>query len=215
MAERKPPATRQSLVRARRRLTQVDRGRELLSRKREALVTELFALATPATNTRDRIEERARAAYRALLDALAIHGAETLRAIGWPERALELELRDAASWGVPIAEIERMPVLRRTASARGTSPASTGAETMRAAAEFEALVELLVEAAPRETTIRRLGDALLATSRRVNALDQRVAPALSRQIAGIQGNLDEREREERSRLKHLLRHSSRRPAPES
>ena len=207
MAERKPPATRQSLVRARRRLAQVDRGRELLSKKREALVAELFALATPATSTRDRIEERARTAYRMLLDALAIHGAEGLRAIGWPERSLTLELRDAASWGVPIAEIEQMPVLRRTASARGTSPASTGPETIRAAGEFEALVELLVEAAPRETTIRRLGDALLATSRRVNALDQRVAPALSRQIASVQSNLDEREREERSRLKHLLKKS--------
>jgi V/A-type H+-transporting ATPase subunit D len=204
MADKRPPATRQNLVRARRRLAQVDRGRALLSKKREALVAELFALATPATSTRDRIEEQSRTAYRALVDALAIHGAEGLRAIGWPERKLELELSDAASWGVPIAEIQRMPVVRRTASARGTSPASTGEETMRAAAELEVLLELLIEAAPRETTIRRLGDALLATSRRVNALDQRVAPALRRQITAAEGNLDEREREERSRLKHLM-----------
>ena len=190
MAESRAAATRSNLVRARRRLLQVDRGRDLLSRKREALVMELFALATPATSTRDRIEERARAAYRALLPALAEHGAEGLRAIAWPDRKLELELRDALSWGVPIAEIVQMPVLRRTATGRGAPPSSTGSAAAEAAFEFEALVELLVEAAPRETTIRRLGEALLATSQRVNALDQRVAPRLSREIARIQSKCE-------------------------
>ena len=37
------------------------------------------------------------------------------------------------------------------------------------------------------------------------SLDQRIAPRLAREIARIQSSLDEREREERSRLKHLVR----------
>ena len=76
---------------------------------------------------------------------------------------------------------------------------------MRAATEFERLTELLLDAAPREMLIRRLGEALSQTSRQVNTLERRVAPELRRDMAGVRRTLDEREREERLRLKHLLR----------
>ena len=71
MSVRSVPPTRSGLVRASAQLGRVQKGRELLNRKREALITELFKSARPALNARQEVEERAGEAYRALLHALA------------------------------------------------------------------------------------------------------------------------------------------------
>jgi vacuolar-type H+-ATPase subunit D/Vma8 len=51
--------------------------------------------------------------------------------------------------------------------------------------------------------LRRLGEALAQTSRQVNTLERRLAPALRAAVTGIRRTLDEREREERLRLQRL------------
>lgn len=197
--------TRMNLIRAARRLAQVGRGVDLLRRKREALVSELFRLARPAADARAQIERATQQAYPALLGALAAHGLAGLRPLGWPARDVMLEMEPGSVWGIAISTIVRRPALARTLAARGTAPGSTGPATVRAAAEFEHLAELLLDAAPREMLMRRLGDALSQTSRQVNTLERRVAPELRLDMVGVRRVLEEREREERRRLKHLLR----------
>ena len=197
--------TRMALIRAARRLEQVGKGVELLRRKREALVGELFRLARPAALARAQIAEGTRRAYPALLGALAAHGLAGLRALGWPARDVTLEIEPRSVWGIAASTIVRRPPLARTLGARGTAPGTTGPRTVRAATEFERLAELLLDAAPREMLIRRLGGALSQTSRQVNMLERRVAPDLRAEMVGVRRALEEREREERLRLKHLLR----------
>lgn len=202
--------TRTNFIRAARRLERVRRGVELLRRKREALVTELFKLARPAADARAQIEEGTRRAYPALLAALATHGLAGLRALSWPTREVSVDIEPGSVWGIAVSTIVRRPTLTRTLDARGTAPALTGLATVRAATEFERLTEVLLDAAPREMLIRRLGDALSQTSRQVNTLERRVAPELTAQMAVVRGALEEREREERLRLKHLLRSAGQR-----
>ncbi len=108
-------------------------------------------------------------------------------------------------WGIVVSRIEGRPEVARTLGARGVAPQLAGLAAVQAAGEFEQLVALLLEAAPREALIRRLGDALAQTSRQVHTLERRVAPQLEGQIASVQRTLDERERDERLRLKHLQR----------
>lgn len=199
------PATRSNLLRARRRLDRVRGGAELLSRKRRALVAELFELVSPAADARVRLSERAASAYPALLEALAQMGSAELRALGWPSREIEVELRAVQVWGLAVAEISDHSTVRRTPAARGTSPAATGPAAVTAADEFEAFVELLLDAASREALVRRLGRALAQTSRQLNTLEQRLAPGLEAQITSISRTLDEREREEHARLKRLIK----------
>jgi V/A-type H+-transporting ATPase subunit D len=194
-----------NLLRAARRLVRVRKGVELLRRKREALVTELFKLARPAADARARIGNETQRAYPALLRALAIHGHAGLRALGWPGRELSVEVEPGSVWGIAVSAVLSRPTLARTLPARGTAPGPTGPAAATAAARFEALVELLLEAAPREMLLRRLGEALSQTSRQVNTLEQRLAPGLEGQMSRVRGALDEREREERLRLRHLLR----------
>jgi V/A-type H+/Na+-transporting ATPase subunit D len=201
--------TRLNLIRAERRLERVRRGAALLRRKREALVSELFKLARPAADARRQIEDGSRRGYELLLRALALHGRAGLRALAWPERDLEVEIESAQVWGVPVASIVSRPPLTRTLGARGNSPGTAGPTVVGAAAEFERLTELLLDAATREMLIRRLGEALSQTSRQVHTLERRVAPSLLGQMGSVRRTLEEREREEHLRLRHLSRRRER------
>ena len=67
------------------------------------------------------------------------------------------------------------------------------------------MIELLLDAASTELLLRRLAEALRRTSRQVNTLENRVAPGLSGEIHRVRALLEEREREDHTRLKHLLR----------
>ena len=73
-----------------------------------------------------------------------------------------------------------------------------------AAREFETLMEQLIDAAPQEHALRRLGQALSRTTRLVNTLEQRVAINLAADLAAIRRTLSEREREEHLRIKRLI-----------
>lgn len=199
------PATRQGLLGAVRRHERVAHGMALLRKKREALVVELFRAARPAVDARTTIDTQNRAAYEALLPALARLGAEGIEAAGWPTRDLSVDVRATSVWGVPVAEITSHTPVLRAADARTLTPAGVGSDALAAAEEFERLVEVLLESAPREALLRNLGEAVARTSRQVNVLERRLAPALEVTVASIRQGLEEREREERIRVSILLK----------
>jgi len=199
------PPTRSNLIRHRRRLERVRKGIDLLTRKRQALVADLFRVAAPAIEARSRVEASAGRAYPALVRAVGAHGLGGLDAMGWPARAVEVELTVSESWGVASGAVQRLTPVRRTVEARGQAPPMTGPAAAAAADEFEQMVELLLDAASTELLLRRLADALRRTSRQVNTLENRVAPGLSAEIHRVRALLEEREREDHTRLKHLLR----------
>jgi len=201
--------TRLELLRVRRRLARVREGADLLRRKREALVRELLRHARPAVDERERIGDAAAAAYPALVDALAAEGATGVSAAAEPLRDVTVEMRSTQVWGLTVGSVAEPPLFTRTLEARGTAPGPTNPATIEAAAAFERLVELLVEAAPREMLMRKLGQAVAQTSRQVRALERRVEPALAGAVAQMTHLLDEREREEHLRLRRFL--SSSRP----
>jgi H(+)-transporting ATP synthase subunit D len=198
------PPTRSALVLGQRRAARLVKGAQLLRRKREALVTELLRLARPASEARARIAERTDLACRVLLRALSVHGRSGLRALGWPLRELFMEIRTSQVWGVTVHEVASRDPVRRSLAARGTSPGSAAPATL-AAEEFEILADLLLDAAPRELVLRRLGAALAQTTRQVNTLEHRVTPALEARLGAIRRALEEREREEHTRLVWLIR----------
>ncbi len=202
------PPTRSALVLGHRRAARFAKGAQLLRRKREALVTELLRLARPVSAARTRIAEQTDAACRVLLRALAAHDRGGLRAMAWPQRELSLEIQAARVWGVTVHELVRRDPVRRTLAARGTFP-GTATNAALAADEFEVLADLLLDAAPRELVLRRLGAALAQTTRQVNTLEQRVTPALEARLDAIGRALEEREREEHTRLIWLTRNSRR------
>lgn len=200
--------TRLNLLRSRRRLERVREGADLLRRKREALVRELLRHARPAVDERERIGHAAAAAYPALVDGLAERGSTDLLATAEPVRDVGIGMRSTQVWGLAVGSVSEAPTVERTLEARGTAPGPTSPATIEAAQAFETLTQLLLEAAPREMLLRRLGQAVAQTSRQVRALERRVEPALTSAVSTMTNLLDEREREEHMRLRHFLRRRS-------
>ncbi len=205
MSARSVPPTRSGLVRASAQLGRVQKGRELLNRKREALITELFKSARPALNARQDVEKRAGEAYVALLHALAARGRASLESDAWPGREITVELEHKQIWGISVPSVASHSPILRTLTGRDTAAASIGPAAAQTATEFEHLVELVLEALPKEQLVRRLGDALAKATRQVNTLQLRVEPALTSELSALKRMLEERERDERSRLRHVLR----------
>ena len=209
MSARSVPPTRSGLLRAGAQLNRVRKGRELLNRKREALITELFRSARPALDARRQVEERASLAYRALLEALAVRGESALETYAWPDREVEVELEHRQVWGIAVPSIVSHTPIQRTLTARETAAPGVGPAAAQTATEFEMLVELVLAALPKEQLVRRLGVALSKATRQVNTLQLRVEPTLASELSSLKRRREERERDERSRLRHVLRRRER------
>lgn len=204
--------TRLNLLRSRKRLARVREGAALLRRKREALVRELLSHARPAVDARERIGRAASLAYPALVEALAQEGSQSVRAAAEPLRDVRVTMESAHLWGLSVGSVRESPRVERTLEARGSAPGPTSAATIDAADAFETLTQLLLDAAPREMLLRRLGESVAQTSRQVRALESRVEPTLETVVSRITTLLDEREREDHVRLRRFLsdRRSARR-----
>jgi V/A-type H+-transporting ATPase subunit D len=203
------PSTRANWLRTRRELHRVERGATLTRRKREALVAELFRSARPALDARRRLAEVSADAVDVLLEALAVHGLSGLESLGAGATEPRIEMRPASVWGIPVSEIVSRPPLRRTVEARGAAPALVGPSATEAAARYEHLAELLIDAGPAEQRLERLSAAVAAATRRLRVLEQGLMPQLAAQVARVRHDLDEREREERVRLRLVTAKRSR------
>ena len=142
-------------------------------------------------------------AYDALIAAFAAHGRHGVRALAWPSRSVEVQIQSAQVWGIAVSDIVSRAPVQRMIDARGLSPGTAGAATTDAARRFEMLSERLLDVAAAEQRLIRIGDAVADASRHLRTLEQRVAPALMTQISVLKRALQEREREEYLRLKHL------------
>jgi len=83
------------------------------------------------------------------------------------------------------------------------------------AEKFEVMLDGLIDYAGKETRLRRVGEEIQKTSRRVNALEQVRLPNLSEQVAYIRQTLDERAREDLFRLKKVKKKIERKKARRS
>jgi vacuolar-type H+-ATPase subunit D/Vma8 len=175
-----------------------------LKRKRQSLVEELFARARTAVTSREGIDAQARRAWRSLWLALSASGNSGLIPLGWPTREIDVDLRTVELWDIRATELMNRPPLVRSLAARAVVPGPGDAASQDAAREFERLLEQLVDAAPQEHAMRRLGESLSRTTQLVNTLEQRVAVRLAADLAAIRRTLNEREREEHLRIKRLI-----------
>jgi len=182
-----------------------EQGHELLEAKRSALMREFNRVGAEGLRRMDLLDECAAAAARALARAVAVDGPETvasaaLAAAG--EVSTPMRLRRVA--GVDLVDTEPEPAARPLA-ARGYAPVASTARIDRAAAAHEAVVDLLLRAAVAERTLRRLADEIAATTRRMNALEHVVVPRLAHERDRIELVLEEREREDATRVRQAKR----------
>jgi V/A-type H+/Na+-transporting ATPase subunit D len=200
--------TRTELLTRRAQIQLARQGAELLRGKREALVREFLSELQRFVDARDALRRKLSDAKQALMRALATDGPEAVASAGLAcRRPIELESRTRNIWGIRVAEVRSDYAPGETAE---RAFAATGASVRieEAAEGFDAALELILRVAPLDRKLGRLAEEIRATSRRVNALEQRLLPTLASQVRYIRGVLDQREREDVVRLKHLKKKRS-------
>lgn len=197
------PTTRMGLLEVRARRGVAGRGARLLRAKREVLASELWKLVQDVLEGRARLDEALRGAVKALELARALDGEEELASLALPAaRAVPLAVTVRRVWGVPTPVVGSPP-LARAVDQRGSAATSWGPAGAAAARRHEEALEVLLTIASRELHLTRLGDEIQETSRRINALEQLVLPALAADVTRIAAALDERDREDAVRLKRF------------
>jgi len=205
-------ATRTELLARRARVDLATRGRDLLKDKRAALMKEFGHLSASVVEVVEELGRHAAESRRALVDAVSADGAETvgsaaLAASG--EVATRLSARSVA--GVRVVDLEHEPVVRPR-TGRGYDLLTSTPHTDAAAAGFERQLDRLLDVAATELSLRRLAAEITRTTRRVNALEHVVIPRLESERDAIQAVLDERELEDRVRLRRARAAGRRREA---
>lgn len=197
------PTTRMGLLDVRGRRAVARRGARLLRAKREVLASEIWKMMRDVLEGRTRLDQVLREAVKGLGLAQALDGREALESLALSagrEVSLQVTLRKV--WGMATPTVSAPPLVR-AADGRGSSPTSWGLSGAEAARRHEEALEVLLGIATREIHLTRLGEEIQETSRRVNALEQLLLPALAREAARIEEALDERDREDAVRLKRL------------
>ncbi len=195
--------TRMALLQRRGQLKLAQQGRDLLEQKREALMREFMATADVAMQESRQLDAAAAEGVRALALARAIDGPAEVRSAALASTGdVQIEVTGTRVMGVPVPKIESRSVRRRLLD-RGYSLVSTSARIDDVADAFENEVNLIVLVATSEKRLQRLGSEIRSTSRRVNALDNRLIPDMKLEIRLISQRLAERELEDSFRLKRV------------
>ncbi len=199
-------ATRSELLARRAQIALATQGRDVLKEKREQLMEEFRKTADIVLAGGGALEEAAAVGRRALAVAEANDGVEVVAAAALARSPdVLIESHGTTVMGVRIADLRYKP-LGRGRTARGYEMSTTSPRVDRVAEQFEAELSLLLELATSELRLRRLVVEIGETTRRVNALESVVIPRLERERLQIQAVLDERERQDRFRLKRFSAH---------
>jgi V/A-type H+-transporting ATPase subunit D len=208
MAEQINP-TRMNLLAKRSQIRLARQGADLLNRKKDALLREFFDLVGAVYELRVRLTEALRREMTEAVVAEAVHGSHELAsAAAAAEADLHVKLTPRNLWGVRIVDLEH-DYQPRDLLARSASPRGTALAVDEVAAGFERIVRDMLDLAPRELRLRRMGEDIRRTNRRINALEQQLIPRLEAQARYIHQVLEERARDDVIRLKRLKQKKAR------
>jgi V/A-type H+-transporting ATPase subunit D len=177
------------------------RGVNLLQKKRDALVQEFFNLVQAALEARRQLNEAGREAHMALILAKSFDGPQAVE-------ILSLSVPGVSNVRVELENIWGTRVPDLTADwppGAVVSPLFVGGQTLVAQAAFRKLGRALLRVSNTESRLRRIGEEIKKTARRVNALELAVIPGLRSQIRYIRQVLDQQEQEDIFRLKRVKR----------
>lgn len=196
MAEQQVFPTKGNLIASKKALQLAALGYELLDRKRNILIRELMSLVDKAGELRASIEETYVEAYAALQLANISQGLVTPYAECVPvENGLELTSRSVMGVELPQVTLEEKPLKVTYGFSQTTS------QLDKAFIAFDKVKKKTVLLAEVENSIYRLSAAIKKTQRRANALQNIIIPRNQAIMKFISDSLDEKEREEFSRLK--------------
>jgi V/A-type H+/Na+-transporting ATPase subunit D len=196
--------TRTNLLLLREKHRSVFNSIAILKARRQALIREFLAATLPFLRSREEI----RKTYARALAELALSrglerkgGLESLTAL--TRRDFPVNITEKSVWGLAYRDIEYHETPLRKPEERGYDWRSTTPHVEESITLFEKIFDAMLQIAAYESKIKRLGDEILRTTRRVRVLEERVLPDVAMQIRSIAHYIGEREREAFYRLKRF------------
>ncbi len=190
--------TKGNLILARNSLALSRQGYDLMDKKRNILIRELMDLISEAADIQEEIDSTFTNAYRALQKAniqMGIHEVEQASLSVPVEDSVYLKRRSVMGTEIPKVEYEKKEE-KPTYSFYHTKMSLDEACT-----QFSRVKELTIRLAEIENSAYRLAANIKKTQKRANALQNITIPKYERLAGEIQEYLEEKEREDFTRLK--------------
>lgn len=195
MEERVFP-TKGNLLNMQKSLALAQVGYELLDKKRNILIRELMGMVEKAKQLCEIVDTTYKEAYQALQMANITNGIVQNIAGGMPEEnGLSLSFHSVMGCELPKLSIEKREINLDYGFM------TTDSNVDKAYICFEKVKEVTVTLAEVESSIYRLSNAIRKTQTRANALQNIVIPRYKSVVKYISDSLEEKEREEFSRMK--------------
>jgi V/A-type H+-transporting ATPase subunit D len=176
----------------------------ILKARKQALIKEFLAATTPFLRSREDIRQSYGKALRELVLSLGHEGKDAIESITIAtERDFKIDVIEKSIWGLHYMDIVFHDAPVRDADKRGYNEYGTTPHLEEGALLFEKLLESMLHLAEYECKLKRLGDEILRTTRRIKVLEEMVFPTLKLQIKTITQYIGERERESFYRLKRV------------
>jgi len=195
--------TKGNLILAKNSLALATQGYGLMDKKRNILLRELTSLIDQAKSIQSEINATFTDAYKALQKAnieLGIRFVEEIADSIPEEQSIRIKARSIMGTEIPL--VEYVPVQREKPP---YSFYSTSDSLDEACLAFEKVKELTARLSMVETSAFRLAESIKKTQKRANALKNITIPSYQALVTEISNALEEKDREEFTRLKVIKR----------
>ena len=195
--------TKGNLILAKNSLALASQGYELMDKKRNILLRELMGLIDQAKDIQSQIDETFRAAYAALQKANMELGIAFVEQVSYTvpvENSIRIKTRSVMGTEIPLVEYDKQTTNTPTYAYYSTTQALDQARLA-----FEKVKDLTIRLSMIENSAYRLAANIKKTQKRANALKNITIPMYEALTKNIQNALEEKEREEFTRLKVIKR----------
>ena len=190
--------TKGNLILAKNSLALANQGYELMDKKRNILIRELMELIDQAKDIQEQIDSTFTHAYKCLQHANIEHGISLVSQLAYTvpiEDSIKIKSRSIMGTEIPLVDYtpdENQPTY---------SFSTTDESIDRAREAFRKVKELTTKLSMIENAAYRLATNIKKTQNRANALKNITIPAYTTLVSSISNALEEKEREEFTRLK--------------
>ena len=197
--------TKGNLMLAKNSLALAHRGYDLMDKKRNILLKELMSLIDEAKDIQEEIDQTFTKAYACLQRANIEHGISKVRELAFTvpiEDSIRIQTRSIMGTEIPHVKYDAK-------QNDLTYSFSTTRESIDIAREaFREVKDLTIKLSMVENAAYRLATNIKKTQKRANALKNITIPMYSNLVYTISNALEEKEREEFTRLKVIKRMKS-------
>ena len=196
-------ATRMALLETRERVRLAENGHNLLKEKMDALIMELYNFIENTRTIQDEVKNLLKVAFDNLVLAQLDQGITDIQQIAETAPArLSIKASSRSIMGVHIPNLD---VTFQADETPFYSLVTTRPQLDSAIKSFADSLVKIMNYAENIAAITRIAREIGSTKRRVNALNHVVIPHLKATASFINNTLQEQERDNFSRLKHIKR----------